>query len=413
MIWSTNYTRLACQTLFTLWWGGKDFAPNAIIDGKNIQDYLTDHYIDALKHLAKRIQEAGDLEHECVIGWESLNEPNRGLISVQDISAIPPEQKLHKGTSPTAWQAILTGSGRACEVDTYEFGSFGPYKTGRELVDPEGTVMWLSPDYDDSRYGWKRDPGWKLGECLWAQNGVWDPSTDKILKKDYFAKSPRTGKKLDYEGFTNLYFMEHYRKFRDGIRSVSPDCFMLIQAPVLEIPPHIKGTEDDDPLLIFASHYYDGLTLLTKHWNRLYNVDVFGVMRGKYSSPAFALKIGETAIRNCLRDQLEAIRQEGLDYTGIHPAVFTEIGIPYDMDDKQAYKTGDYTSQILAMDANHFALEGSGANGYTLWDYVGTVSSTELFQVYPANKGRTTTNGEIIGTEKIFPYSLVTTKSYP
>lgn len=55
---------------------------------------------------------------------------------------------------------------------------------------------------------------------------------------------------------------------------------------------------------------------------------------------------------------------------GKHPCLFSEIGIPYDMDEKYAYKTGDYSSQISAMDANHFALEGSGAAGYTLWVYV-------------------------------------------
>ena len=373
MLWSTNYNRLACQTLFTLFFAGKDFAPNAVIDGKNIQDYLQEHYIAMCKHLARRIHEAGDLEDECVIGWESLNEPNRGYVGWQDLTVLPPEQQLKKGTAPTGWQAILTGSGRALEIDTYEFGSFGPYKNGKELVDPEGASAWLPPDYDDTKYGWKRDPNWRLGECLWAQHGVWDPTQDRLLKKDYFSFSPRTGAKMDYEKFTNTFFMDHFRSFRNAIRSVHKDAIILCQAPVLEIPPNIKGTEDDDSRLVFASHYYDGLTLLTKHWNRYYNVDVFGVLRGRYLSPAFALKLGETAIRNCLRDQLTAIREEGLEYTGIHPCLFTEIGIPYDMDDKYAYKSGDYSSQTAAMDANHFALEGSGAAGYTLWTYVSTV----------------------------------------
>lgn len=58
---------------------------------------------------------------------------------------------------------------------------------------------------------------------------------------------------------------------------------------------------------------------------------------------------------------------------GNHPCVFTEIGIPYDMDNKYAYRTGDYSSQSSAMDANHFALEGCGANGYTLWVYTALV----------------------------------------
>jgi len=106
--------------------------------------------------------------------------------------------------------------------------------------------------------------------------------------------------------------------------------------------------------------------------NRVWNIDVFGVLRGKYLTPAFAIKIGETAIRNCFAHQLTAIRDEGTQFMGVHPCVFTEIGIPYDMDNKYAYTTGDYSSQIAALDANHFALEESKANGFALWTYVAT-----------------------------------------
>ena len=60
---------------------------------------------------------------------------------------------------------------------------------------------------------------------------------------------------------------------------------------------------------------------------------------------------------------------------GDHPCIFTEIGIPYDMDDQYAYRAGDYSSQSAAIDANHFALEGSGAHGYTWWVYVANVST--------------------------------------
>ncbi|KAL8886064.1 MAG: hypothetical protein Q9215_006175 [Flavoplaca cf. flavocitrina] len=369
MIWATNYSRLACQVIFTMFFAGKTFAPKAIIDGKNIQDYLQDHFVSACRHLARRIQEAGDLEDGVVIGWESMNEPNRGLVGFQDISVIPSEQKLQKGPSPTAWQAILLGSGRSCEMNTWDFGGLGPYKSGTTLVDPKGEMAWLPADYDDSKYGWKRDPNWKLGECIWAQHGLWNQSSDELLKKDYFAKDPESGRKIDYEYFTNKWFMSYYRKHKEAITSVYPSAIMFCQAPVLEIPPSIKGTEDDDPNLVFSPHYYDGVTLMMKKWNRYWNVDVFGLLRGRYISPAFAIKIGETAIRNCFRDQLSAIRKEGIDYMGNHPCVFTEIGIPYDMDDKYAYKTGDYSRQSSAMDANHFALEGSGANGYALWTY--------------------------------------------
>ncbi|KIW28140.1 uncharacterized protein PV07_07822 [Cladophialophora immunda] len=370
MLWPTNYTRMATETTFTLFYAGRDFAPNAIIDGKNIQDYLTDHFISACAHLAQRIHDAGGLEDECIIGWETMNEPHRGLIGWEDLNALPDDLKMRKGTMPTPWQSILTGSGRATEVDVYDFSTFGSYKSGRELVDPEGVSAWLSKDFDDTQYGWKRDPGWRLGECLWAQNGVWDPSQDQLLKPDYFASIPKSGEKLDYLKYTNIYYMQHFRKYRDAIRSVHKNCMILVQSAVLEIPPNIKGTVDDDKRLVFSTHYYDGITLLQKHWNKYYNVDVFGILRHKYSNPVFAVRLGETAIRNCLRDQLKAIREEGVTYLGDHPTLFTEIGIPFDMDDKYAYKSGDYSSQISALDANHFALEGSGSQGYTLWTYV-------------------------------------------
>ena len=266
MIWSTNYYRLVCQVVFTLFFGGRDFAPKAIIDGKNIQDYLQEHFLAACQYLARKVHEAGDLENEVAIGWESMNEPSRGLIGWPDLSSVPTEQKLQKGTSPTAWQAILTGSGRACEIETWEFGRFGPYKSGTTLVDPRGRSAWLSAAWDDARYGWKRDPGWKLGECLWAQHGVWDPSSDTLVKKEYFARHPKLGTVIDYELFTNTYFVSFYRRFTNTIRSVHRDAIIFCQPPVLEIPPGLKGSVDDDPRMVYAPHFYDGVTLMTKTW---------------------------------------------------------------------------------------------------------------------------------------------------
>ncbi|CAN8104873.1 unnamed protein product [Discula destructiva] len=369
MIWSTNYQRLACATMFTLFFGGKDFAPKCIVDGVNVQDYLQGHFFGAIKHLAHRMKEAGDILDDVVFGWETMNEPNKGLIAYDDISVIPEEQKLKKGTAPTVWQAILTGSGRSCEIDTWDMGGMGPFKSGTKLVEPNGEMAWLPADHDESHYQWKRDPGWKLGECIWAQHGVWDPQTDALLKKDYFATDPKSGRRLNYESFTNTWFMDFYRDYRDMIRAQHPEALMLCQPPVLELPPSIKGTKDDDPNMIYAPHYYDGITLMTKKWNRVWNVDILGILRGRYWAPAFGIKVGETAIRNSFKEQLSSMRKEGLDFMGNHPCVLTEFGIPFDLADKAAYKTGDYTDQSAAMDANHFAVEGSGMEGYSLWTY--------------------------------------------
>ncbi|KAK3718667.1 hypothetical protein LTR37_004884 [Vermiconidia calcicola] len=375
MVWATNYQRLACQTMMTLFFAGKDFAPKCVIDGENIQDWLQEHFIGACKLLARRTHEAGGLEHEVVIGHESVNEPNRGYVGHPDLTTIPEFQKLRKLTTPTAWQAILTGSGRAVEVETWDFGSLGPYKSGTQLVDPKGESAWLDPSaWDDSKYGWKRAESWKLGECLWAQHGIWDPSTDELKAPHYFTKHPKTGETLDQEYWTNHYFMDYYRAHRNAIREVWPESMIFMQSAPFEIPPTIKGTKDDEDDMVFASHFYDGITLIMKKWNRLWNVDVLGVLRGRYLSPAFAIRIGETAIRNCFKDQLSEIRREGTEYMGVHPTVYTEIGIPYDMDEKKAYETGDYSSQISAVDANFYAVEGSGVQGLTWWVYAASNS---------------------------------------
>ena len=376
MVWATNYQRLAVQTMFTFFFSGREFAPKCIIDGMNIQDYLQEHFANSCKYLAQKIHEAGDLEGECVIGYETINEPNKGYYGHPDLANIPKEQNLRKSTCPTGFQAMLTGSGRAVEIEVWDFGSFGPYKASTQLVDPKGTTAWLDPaTWDDTKYGWKRSPEWKLGECIWAQHGVWDPSNDELLLPQYFAKNPKTGEKLDQETWTNNNYMDFYKRYRNAIRSAWPESFMLMQPSPFEIPPVIKGTEEgDDKNMVFASHFYDGITLITKKWNKWWNIDVLGVLRGKYSAPAFAIKIGETAIRNCFKDQLSTIRQEAIDNMGVHPSLYTEIGIPYDMDDKYAYKTGDYSSQSAAIDANFYAVEGSGAQGLTWWLYTASNS---------------------------------------
>jgi hypothetical protein len=86
------------------------------------------------------------------------------------------------------------------------------------------------------------------------------------LRKDYFAKHPTTGEPLNYDRFTNTYFLDHYRAYQEAIRSVHADTILFLQPPVMEIPPELKGTNDDDPNMVHAVHFYDGMTLLTKHW---------------------------------------------------------------------------------------------------------------------------------------------------
>ena len=255
-----------CYTIFTLFFSGRDFAPRAIINDLNIQDFLQSCFINAIRHFAARIHDAGDLENTTIIGWENFNEPHYGFAGNLDLTKLMPTQQIKIGTVPTGFQAIKLGSGFSERCDYYEFGSFGPARKGTRIVDPMGLNIWMSSE-EDSKYGWKRSPDWKLGECLWAQHGVWDPATGELLKPDYFAKTP-SGEVIDDEVWMQTYFLPHVKAYIDAIRESHKEAMLFLQPPVWFIPPKVDP-ETLGGRIVYSPHFYDGLTLMQKQWHDL------------------------------------------------------------------------------------------------------------------------------------------------
>ncbi|TFK45943.1 glycoside hydrolase family 5 protein [Heliocybe sulcata] len=376
MIWSTNYGRLASRTIFTLFFAGNDFAPKCVIDGQNIQDYLQSHYIAAMGELADRIADAGDLLDECVLGWDTMNEPFEGMLGWVDLNKSSDRQTnmLKKGSAPTPAQSFRLGMGQAQTVEKWDFGSFGPKKTGKVTVDPKGTKMWAElstePDNVHPKWGWKRDPEWKLSECIWAQHGVWDIETGYIAQPDYFLRVP--GEDREVEAIED-YWRPHFQAFAKRIRQAHPDAILFVQPPVFAQPPSIEQ-EDLKGRCCYSPHYYDGLTLVSRHWN-WFNADALGVLRGRYSSPLAAVKIGESAIRKSIQEQLGELKRD-VDILGPYPTLIGEIGTPFDMDAKKSYGwtdngkyLGDYSNQQKALDASLNAADGPNSLNYTVWTY--------------------------------------------
>ncbi|KAF7368981.1 Glycoside hydrolase family 5 protein [Mycena venus] len=376
MIWSTNYGRLLSQTLFTLFFAGRDFAPRCVIEGKNIQDYLQSHYIEAMGQMADRIAAAGDLLEDCVIGWDSMNEPFEGLCGRKDLSVNPPAQgsTLRKGTYPTPIQSFRLGMGQPQTVENWSFGAFGPARDGSVTIDPKGRTIWAEPSDEPTgthpRWGWKRDARWALGTCIWAQHGVWDVETGFLMLPSYFHSLPGTDTEVE---FIEDYWKPHFTAFASRIRSAHPEAILFVQPPVFARPP----TLEPDVLAgrgAYSGHYYDGLTLITRHWN-WFNADALGLLRGKYSSTLQAVKIGASAIRKSLQEQLGMLKGDALTL-GAFPTIIGEIGTPFDMDAKRAYYgdnkgrgVGDYSAQEKALDASLNAADGPNALNYTVWTY--------------------------------------------
>lgn len=404
MLWPTNYWRLAALTMFTMFFAGKTYFPHLTLDGVNIQDFLQGHHQNAFSYLSQKVADAvPDMVADgTLLGFESLNEPGIGLLGNPDLGKIPKSQVICNDTAPTAYQTFLLGMGLPVEVDTYTFSNSGPKKTGSRVVDPKGVRAWLTKEEFakyDAHYGWKRS-GWTPGECIYAGLKIWEflssdlekingqsleerlkftQSQCRLLEPTYFSDPSKVsnylnGKKapevVNNEFVLANFFVDFYIAYKELVRAINKGFFMLIQPPFGEGLPYLKddsrGIIDDKT--VFAPHHYDVMTLLLKTWNDKFNVDSVGILKGQYAHPGMAVVVGEKAIRNCIKKQYNDILNEGREKLGNVPALMTETGIPFDMDNKQAYKDGKYTSQTAALDAMANGLEDLGLN-HTWWAY--------------------------------------------
>lgn len=404
MFWTTNYKRLASLTMFTMFFAGETYFPKLKINGENIQHFLQGHYFRAFRYFWQRVATLvpSMLASGQLLGVELMNEPNCGLVGHAHLGLIPDKQQLRVGTTPTVYQTFKLGMGLPVEVDIYRITITGPQKYGTKVVDPRGVRAWLSAENGaviDEKYGWKRDPSWTLGECIYARQlkvWKWDEEldfgvlqglsvADKMAASDrgcelqipnFFNQNlpklnlPESVKNVDIDFFVNHFFVDFYVNFKQIVRQVTPDVFVLLQPPVLEVPPLLKKDPRHviDSKTIYCPHYYDGMSLMFKTWNTKYNVDTLGIMRSRYYNPILGIVFGERAIRNCLRKQFLEMKRESETHLGLVPVLMSETGMPFDMDGKRAYSDGKYQSQTLALDALSYALEGANMH-HTYWCY--------------------------------------------
>jgi hypothetical protein len=330
MIWPTNYAKLAAATLFTLFFGGNDFAPGASVDGEPIQEFLQRHYLAALRQIALRLK---DLPH--VVGYDSMNEPSPGYIGWHDLSAH--NGLLRLGPSPTPFQSMLLAAGYPQEVEVWNIGLRGPRQQGKELLNPEGARVWLEG----------RD-------CLWRAQGVWDMSDDgtpQLLRPDYFAR-------IDDRpvSFVDDYLRPFLLRFAETIRETDPEAILFLEGPPRSASPHWDPGEV--PRSVHAAHWYDGLTLATKTYVPSLGADF---LTGR-------LIVGRKRVRRSFASQMAHLQADTVERMGGVPTLIGEFGIPFDMSKKRAYQSGDFSRQIQAMDDSFQALEANLLSG-TLWNY--------------------------------------------
>jgi len=331
MIWYTNYYKLGSATMFTLFFGGNDFAPKTMVDGKPIQDYLQEHYIDALARVAEVLK---DLPN--VIGFELMNEPSAGYIGIENI-----EQPYHTdimGDAPTPCQGMLLGEGIPQAVQGYRMGAVSLKENGKNMMNIHKLSAWKD-----------NQPG------IWMQNGVYiinGEGVPEVTDTAYFFKV--RGEKVD---FNKMYYEPFAEKYALAILAVNPDWIICVDNALFPYPhglPELKKMEDIK--WINGSHWYDDVTLVKKKY-----LPFLGLVDGK-------VVFGKNNVRKAFERFLAGMISETHQQFGNVPSLLGEFGIPFDMNKGRAYRNGNYSKQIKALDRSFRVAETNMLN-YTLWNY--------------------------------------------
>lgn len=333
MVWFSNYFKLATTTMFTLFYAGNDFAPNLKVnDSIPIQDFLQTHYIDAMVRVAEKVKDFPN-----VVGFELMNEPSSGYVGIKDLSK--PFETSVLGLAPTPWQGMLLGDGIPQNVKRFALGMASLKDMGEELINTEKKSAWLSAEGD-----------------IWKQEGVWNLNKEgkpKLLIPDYFTKVG--DRKVDF----NLdYYLPFTEKYEKAIHDIDPDWFICVENVLFPLPHQLPDLKSlGDKKWVNGSHWYDDVTLVTKQY-----IPWIGILHDN-------IIIGKKNVRLAFEKFIGNMFKKTKDHFGNNTATLVgEFGIPFDMNDGRAFKTGDFSQQIRAMDRSFKLLEKNKMS-YTLWNY--------------------------------------------
>jgi hypothetical protein len=145
-------------------------------------------------------------------------------------------------------------------------------------------------------------------------------------------------------------------RFIDRMREVNPNTLIFIEGvPSGEHPAWPEGSPGG---VVNAFHWYDGPTLFTKSFRPWLNFVVETskpVLGRKNVTSLFAQAIGK-----------------GVTWTQEHmggmPCLLGEFGLPFDMNGKKAYKTGNYRLHEQALAMYYNGIDANLLNS-TIWNY--------------------------------------------
>ena len=349
MSWPANARRPANGIMWTLFFAGRDFAPGLAIDGVNVQDYMLEHYLGAMREIALRVR---DLPN--ILGFDSLNEPVGGWIgqSFTYRHLGPSDTDTNRAMPGLAWSpldGLLVSHGVARSIPDLEFDPMVKAAVHRKdrTINPERISIWTEG---------RSDPFQDAGAWRLNQDGTFD-----VFRHDFFQ---RVGDRK--VNFIEDYMGPFFARVAENIRAINPAWLLFAELDPFSGffgPAFPAGTP---PNSVNANHWYDVFILATKTFSPNFSLDV---MTGEIATAA-------EDIQSRYERQLGKIARMSETVNRGAPTLIGECGIPFDLNGAEAYRTfaaGDrsdtpWTAQIIALDLMYNALDTLLINS-TQWNY--------------------------------------------
>lgn len=337
MSWASNYRLPVNGIMWTAFFAGALLTPGWVVGGVNVQDFLQGHYLGAVTALAERLRHLPN-----VIGFDSLNEPGLGWVGEKlsqhhTAPTLDNPTPLRPGPSWTPLEALRAARGLPTIVPVLGWGEERDVLVvkGETLANPNGVSIWL----DEGPDPFEQAGAWRLqdGEAV-------------ALDEDFFRL--HDGRRLDHEQDLMAPF---YARVAATIRAIREDWLLFA-----ELSPYVFGTGRGFPepmpeRTVNASHWYDINILRTKRFDPAADVEP---LTAKY------------------QQQLGYLRMLGGQINGGSPTLIGEFGIPYDLNDGEAYErwaAGErgedlWAAHVAALSATYDVLDALLLNS-TQWNY--------------------------------------------